>query len=220
MNPYINHYVLIILLAYQTCFFVNSLAYFNTFDSLIIWESLHVIFSGYACDSSVQHLNFCKSAHQIFHNFFKLSQVVNSSSFVWTIIKLFTPLLFLLTFPIKKKHNLIIPLPYRNYGDLMTVLYCSRFNVSLDKTVSEDSHDQLISVPIFTVFCKMYVYNRKSLFNSYIDGQFLAWAWLAKPKANVVIPKNQPLPKHLRKKRVKVRSTPATTLQKKKDPLK
>ena len=40
-------------------------------------------------------------------------------------------------------------------------------------------------------------------------------AWLAKPKANVVIPKNQPLPKYLRKKRVKVRSTtPATTLQK------
>ena len=35
----------------------------------------------------------------------------------------------------------------------------------------------------------------------------------------VVIPKNQPLPKHLRKKRVKVRSTPANTLQKK-DPLK
>ena len=28
----------------------------------------------------------------------------------------------------------------------------------------------------------------------------LAWAWLAKPKANVVIPKNQPLPKYLRKK--------------------
>ena len=24
---------------------------------------------------------------------------------------------------------------------------------------------------------------------------FLAWTWLAKPKANVVIPKNQPLPK-------------------------
>ena len=35
----------------------------------------------------------------------------------------------------------------------------------------------------------------------------LAWAWLAKPKVNVVIPKNQPLPKYLRKKRVKVRST-------------
>ena len=29
---------------------------------------------------------------------------------------------------------------------------------------------------------------------------FLPWAWLAKPKANVVIPKNQPLPKFLRKK--------------------
>ena len=42
---------------------------------------------------------------------------------------------------------------------------------------------------------------------------------LPRPKAIVVIPKNQPLPKHLRKKRVKVRSTPATTLQKK-DPLK
>ena len=37
---------------------------------------------------------------------------------------------------------------------------------------------------------------------------------LPRPKAIVVIPKNQPLPKHLRKKRVKVRSTPATTLQK------
>ena len=30
----------------------------------------------------------------------------------------------------------------------------------------------------------------------------------------VVIPKNQPLPKYLQEKRVKVRSTPATTLQK------
>ena len=29
---------------------------------------------------------------------------------------------------------------------------------------------------------------------------FLAWAWLAKPKANVVKLKNQPLPKYLRKK--------------------
>ena len=37
---------------------------------------------------------------------------------------------------------------------------------------------------------------------------------LPRPKAIVVIPKNQPLPKHLRKKRVKVRSAPATTLQK------
>ena len=38
---------------------------------------------------------------------------------------------------------------------------------------------------------------------------------LPRPKAIVVIPNNQPLPKHLReKKRVKVRSTPATTLQK------
>ena len=27
----------------------------------------------------------------------------------------------------------------------------------------------------------------------------MAWAWLARPKANVVKPKNQPLPKHLRK---------------------
>ena len=56
----------------------------------------------------------------------------------------------------------------------MTALYCSRFNVPLDKTVSEDSHDQLILVPIsvFTVFCKMYVCSRKSLFNSYIDDQF------------------------------------------------
>ena len=42
---------------------------------------------------------------------------------------------------------------------------------------------------------------------------------LPRPKAIIVIPKNQPLPKHLREKRVKVRSTPATTLQKK-DPLK
>ena len=31
-------------------------------------------------------------------------------------------------------------------------------------------------------------------------GSFLAWAWLAKPKANVVIPRNQPLPKNLGKK--------------------
>ena len=36
---------------------------------------------------------------------------------------------------------------------------------------------------------------------------FLAWAWLVKPKVNVVIPKNQTSPKYLRKKRVKVRST-------------
>ena len=28
---------------------------------------------------------------------------------------------------------------------------------------------------------------------------FLAWAWPAKPKAKVIIPKSQPLPKHLRK---------------------
>ena len=38
---------------------------------------------------------------------------------------------------------------------------------------------------------------------------------LPRPKAIVLIPKNQPLPKHLQKKRVKVPSTPATTLQKK-----
>ena len=30
---------------------------------------------------------------------------------------------------------------------------------------------------------------------------FLASAWLAKPKANVVIPENQPLPNYLRKKK-------------------
>ena len=37
---------------------------------------------------------------------------------------------------------------------------------------------------------------------------FLAWAWLAKPKAIVIIPKFQPSPKYLRKKkRVKVQST-------------
>ena len=29
---------------------------------------------------------------------------------------------------------------------------------------------------------------------------FLAWAWLAKAKGIVVIPQNQPLPKHLREK--------------------
>ena len=29
---------------------------------------------------------------------------------------------------------------------------------------------------------------------------FLTYSWLANPKANVVIPKIQPLPKHLRKK--------------------
>ena len=42
----------------------------------------------------------------------------------------------------------------------------------------------------------------------------LGLACHAKPKANVAIPKNQLLPKYLRKKQVKVRSTPATTLQK------
>ena len=38
---------------------------------------------------------------------------------------------------------------------------------------------------------------------SLVKNQFLAWAWLAlkaKPKANVVIPKNKPLPKDLRTK--------------------
>ena len=46
---------------------------------------------------------------------------------------------------------------------------------------------------------------------------FIFWPGLGLPwpKAIVVIPRNQPLPKHLRKKRVNVRSTPATTLQKK-----
>ena len=38
---------------------------------------------------------------------------------------------------------------------------------------------------------------------------------LPRPKALVVIPKYQPLPQHLRKKRVKVQSKPATMLQKK-----
>ena len=49
--------------------------------------------------------------------------------------------------------------------------------------------------------------------------KFLAWAWLAKTKANVVIPKNQPLPKYLRKntsKSAKYR----LSLRYKKDPLK
>ena len=45
-------------------------------------------------------------------------------------------------------------------------------------------------------------------------GGFWPGLGLPRPKAIVVIPKHQPLPKHLRKKRVKVRSTPATTLQK------
>ena len=40
----------------------------------------------------------------------------------------------------------------------------------------------------------------------------LALAWLVKPKVNVVIPNNQPLPKYLRKKKKRV--PPATTLQK------
>ena len=52
-----------------------------------------------------------------------------------------------------------------------------------------------------------------------VDPCFWPGLGLPRPKAIVVIPKNQPLPKHLRKKRVKVRSTSATTLQKK-DPLK
>ena len=48
---------------------------------------------------------------------------------------------------------------------------------------------------------------------------FLAWAWLAKPKAKVVIPKNHPLPKYLRKKNeLKCKVLPATTLQKQ-DPI-
>ena len=54
--------------------------------------------------------------------------------------------------------------------------------------------------------------SERQLFRELINGhwvysQFLAWAWLAKPKANFVIPKNQPLPKCLWKKRVKVRSS-------------
>ena len=36
---------------------------------------------------------------------------------------------------------------------------------------------------------------------------FLAWAWLAKAKGHCCHAKNQPLPKYVRKKRVKVRST-------------
>ena len=61
---------------------------------------------------------------------------------------------------------------------------------------------------MFTFYCTsadgaLYLYN------------FWPGLGLPRPKAIVVIPKNQPLPKHLRKKREKVRSTPATTLQKK-----
>ena len=48
-----------------------------------------------------------------------------------------------------------------------------------------------------------------------LNASFWPWLGLPRPKAIVVIPKNQPLPKHLRKKRVKVRSTPATTQQNK-----
>ena len=49
----------------------------------------------------------------------------------------------------------------------------------------------------------------------YVFLPFLAWAWLSKPKADVVIPKKkQPLPKIFTEKRVKVRSTACTTLHK------
>ena len=55
----------------------------------------------------------------------------------------------------------------------------------------------------------------KSLYLS----QLLAWAWLAKPKANVVIPKYQPLPKYLREKTSKSAKY-NLPLRYKKDPLK
>ena len=48
---------------------------------------------------------------------------------------------------------------------------------------------------------------------------FLAWAWLAKPKVNVAIPNNQPLPKYLRKKTSKSAKY-HLPLRYKKDPLK
>ena len=48
---------------------------------------------------------------------------------------------------------------------------------------------------------------------------FLALAWLAKSKANVVIPENQPLPKYLRKKTSKSAKY-RLPLRYKKDPLK
>ena len=44
-------------------------------------------------------------------------------------------------------------------------------------------------------------------FKASVDLSFWPGLGLPKPKAIVVIPKNQPLPKSLRKKRVKVRST-------------
>ena len=48
----------------------------------------------------------------------------------------------------------------------------------------------------------------------------LAWAWLAKPKANVVIPKNQPLPNYLRKKTSKSAKHACHYATKKKRPVK
>ena len=45
-----------------------------------------------------------------------------------------------------------------------------------------------------------YVVNLLTAIFSFIYFQVLAWAWLSKPKANVFIPKNQPLPKYLWKK--------------------
>ena len=52
------------------------------------------------------------------------------------------------------------------------------------------------------------------VYHSFCCTRFWPGLGLPRPKAIVVIPKIQPLPKHLRLKRVKVRGTPATTLQK------
>ena len=49
---------------------------------------------------------------------------------------------------------------------------------------------------------------------------WLAWAWLAKPKANVVIPKNQPLPKYYLRKTKKVESAKYRLLLRYKKPVK
>ena len=52
----------------------------------------------------------------------------------------------------------------------------------------------------YGLFLKGLTIDGNELIHERVKQQFLAWAWLAKPKANVVIPKYQPLPKYLRKK--------------------
>ena len=59
----------------------------------------------------------------------------------------------------------------------------------------------------FTIVCRSNTYECKIDNILYILCDFWPGLGLPRPKAIVVIPKNQPLPKYLREKRVKVRST-------------